>query len=333
MFAYTDNIKRCDEIYDIQERLRKCFSQRGFSLLPSVPITAHNDRTVFLANSATNLFKPCFDTENCAVYAMQKSMRTQQLSDYYDPSKEIDYPTCFVSYGAYSSQSMLDLLISTSLMAMNDIGFDSARMRVRVCSGDLEKWQELLRYNFGEISVDHRADKYAHQYGGQLTGRSAKVDYYQPSLGRFKNLLYFISIFEAGKPRGMEMATSDQQLLLRKHEARYGIAMSIIADMLPVNSFSQRRFADSVVGASNLIVEGIKPNASTTNGRTLKKYFSALRYFADDIGYTVDQIADIICKYIAIDGVERKEVDRAWLARSLRDERCLRYRPDHNGHA
>lgn len=303
------------------------FEHDGFFRLEPVSIVSHIDKTVFLVNSATNLFKPFLDIGGSAVFAMQRSMRTQQLSDYYNPSTEDDYPTCFVSFGAYASLNMANMLIATSLSAMRDIGLDEGRMRVRLYSGDLAKWECLLQFQFNETVLDDREEKYAHCYGGALTGRVAKVDYYQPALERYKNLLYFIVMYDDGMPKGMELATSDQQLLLRIHEAKHGIAMAPIADLVPVESFSQRRMADSIVGTANLLVGGIRPNASTTNGRTLKKYLSALRYFANENGCTVDQIVDIVARYTLIDYGEGREIDKPQLARMLRDDRCLCYCP------
>ena len=101
----------------------------------------------------------------------------------------------------------------------------------------------------------------------------------------------------------------------------------MIADLVPVESFSQRRMADSIVGTANLLVGGIRPNASTTNGRTLKKYLSALRYFANENGCSVDQIVDIVARYTLIDYGEGRMIDKPLLARMLRDDRCLCYCP------
>ena len=58
-----------------------------------VKITSGIDKTVYLINSATNLFKPFLSISNTCVFAIQRSMRTQNLNDYYRKESETEYPT------------------------------------------------------------------------------------------------------------------------------------------------------------------------------------------------------------------------------------------------
>lgn len=141
-------------------------------------------------------------------------------------------------------------------------------------------------------------DKYNHVYGGAFTGRAIKIDYYQEWQRKYKNLCYIILILENNIPIGAELATSDQLILMRLFNRQYAISMAKIADLLKTDTFEQRRLADSVVGVSNLISEGIRPNSSNTNGRTFKKYMKAISYFSNALSISLEERIDIVHDYI-----------------------------------
>ena len=97
------------------------FESKGYQRLAPVPISSHVDRSVYLINSATNLFKPYFSSNHC-VFAIQHCMRTQTLSDYYNENlstqqhlihTELSFlQVCFAKYSKiplnYSHQLVLN---------------------------------------------------------------------------------------------------------------------------------------------------------------------------------------------------------------------------------
>lgn len=105
----------------------------------------------------------------------------------------------------------------------------------------------------------------------------------------------------AGVAKGVELVTSDKLILKRMHNLKYAISVAKFTTLLPVQTFEQRRLADSIDGASNMIYEGICPNSSNTNGRTLKKYFHAITYFSDILQIPPEIIIKLICSYIHLD--------------------------------
>lgn len=275
------------------------FTRRGYTKLDPVGITSRVDDTVYLVNSATNLFKPFISNNDTRIFVAQPSMRTQILNDYYCQETETEYPTCFKSLGVYVSLNYLQMLIDDCVEFFLHIGFETSKMRIRASYDDIMLLDVATKSIIGKsIVFDSKSEKYEHNYGLNLTGRAIKLDYYQDWSAKHKNLCYFIIISENGIPKGAEMATSDQLIVMRQNNLKYAISASKIAEILPTETFIQRRFADSIVGASNMIYERIRPNSSNTNGRTIKKYIKATRFFGELQKISQDDIIMIICDYI-----------------------------------
>ena len=277
-------------------------TNHGYSRLNSVEISSKIDNTVYLVNSATNLFKCHFGEQNVSIFAYQKSMRTQILTNYYQEDSETEYPSFFESYGIYVSLDRLEKLMRDAVDFFQSIGFERKNMRVRASADDTQLIEAARRIDLlSSVVLDDRSYKYDHVYGNDLTGRAIKLDYYQTWAKKHKNLCYFILIYERGVPIGAEMATSDQLILMRLNELQYAIAASKISHLLPLRSFDERRFADSIVGMSHLMYEGIKPNSSNTNGRTLKKYITASMTFGEKLGCSPQQIIAVIDEYTLLE--------------------------------
>ena len=294
----------------LEQSFTSYFSNHEYSQLGSVGISSKIDPTVYLVNSATNLFKQYFGEDNVSVFTYQKSMRTQILTNYYQVDQETEFPSFFESYGAYVSLDNLDKIINDSIEFFITLGFDCQKMRVRAAKNDpilidaIDRMQSVR-----EIHWDDRLHKYDHHYGDDVTGHAIKLDYYQAWAKKHKNLCYFILIYKQGIPIGAELATSDQLILMRLNELKYAISASKVSDILPLNSFYERRFADSIVGMAHMIYEGIRPNSSNTNGRTLKKYIVGALSFGQKIGYSPHDIATLLKCYVSLEYSSDIEID------------------------
>lgn len=277
------------------------FSDENYQILEPVRITSKVDRTVYLTNSATNLFKIHLD-DGKFFCAQQRSMRTQILNDYYTETNETEYPSYFVSYGVFAPYHGIQKLIDDTISFHQKNGFKIEKMRLRVSTNE-RTFHDYINASelYNQVTLDPKDYKFNHQYGGGLYGRAIKLDYYQQGIQRYKNLGYFIVMYRGSEIVGAEYASSDQLLLMRMYEIKYGIAASAIADILGTDTFSQRRFADCIVGCSHLFYEGIRPNSSNTNGRTLKKYMAALSYFGRLINMPMEGIPQIIDKYLTLE--------------------------------
>lgn len=283
----------------LEKKYKKFFSIYGYSELKPVKITSGIDKSVYLVNSATNLFKSYFNSTNTCVYAIQPSMRTQILGNYYLKEEETEYPSSFESYGAYVSLEHFSKLVFDTINLFDYLGFERNKMRVRAPADDEFLVGHILSSALSSLLIrDVNINKYNHVYGGSFTGRAIKIDYYQEWQCKYKNLCYIILILENNVPIGAELATSDQLILMRLFNRQYAISMAKIADLLKTDTFEQRRFADSVVGVSNLIFEGIRPNSSNTNGRTFKKYMKAISYFSNVLSISIEERINIIHDYI-----------------------------------
>ena len=285
------------------------FSKKGYFELTPVGITSHIDKTVYLVNSATNLFKQYIHTENCRIFVKQRCMRTQALDYFYNEEKESQYPTCFVSFGAYVSKQYMDKLFLDTVGFLANIGLELSRLRVRVSEEDgmLLEMIESCPIKIKKV-IDSQKEKYSHTYGDTIMGRAIKVDYFQDSLSRYKNICYIIAMYNEGILCGAELASSADLFLLRLKDMEYAISVSAIADILPTENFYQRRLADSVVAVVNLSVEGKRPHSSDMSGRTMKKYLRAMSYFGRELKYSEEEIAEICRQYLIIDyGLDKNE--------------------------
>lgn len=161
---------------------------------------------------------------------------------------------------------------------------------------------EYVKACFAGVTIftDDRYEKYEHKYGENITGRVVKIDCYQDSLKRYKNICYLIAINKDGLLCGAEFASSCQQILLRCRNAMFGISVSPIADILPLGTFYQRRFADCVVAVSNLCFENVRPNSSNTNGRTMKKYLKAMSYFGKLENKSSEEVKEYLREYASL---------------------------------
>lgn len=297
----SENYANTSELRELRNCFDRFFSSCGYTQLKNAGITSGIDKTVYLTNSATNLFKLHFSDDGC-FFARQRSMRTQTLCDFYDEKKENEYPTYFVSYGVFAPVENFEKLISDTIAFHIRIGFSQCKMRLRISSKEtfLLPYVKTSCLN-NQVFLDDKDSKFDHSYGANICGRAIKLDYYQDTMLRYKNLGYFLVITKGDKILGCEYASSDQLILMRQKEIKYGISVSSIADILETSTFSQRRFADSIVGAAHLLYEGIRPTSSNTNGRTLKKYVAALSYYGTRLSYSVADISKIIKRYLEIE--------------------------------
>lgn len=294
----------------LEKEYTSFFVSHGYTELDAVEITSRIDNTVYLVNSATNLFKPFLANDDTCIFVAQPSMRTQILHDYYCEEHETEYPTCFKSFGVYVSWVHLQKLIDDCIKFFVNIGFQIDNMRIRASYDDQILIDAAKKSVIGKsVEMDLRTKKYDHNYGSTLTGRAIKLDYYQEWASKYKNLCYFIIIYEDGVLKGAEMATSDQLILMRLSNIKYAISASKIARMLPTQSFIQRRFADSIVGVANLIYEHIRPNSSNTNGRTIRKYIKAASYFGELQNLSRENIINIIYDYIKFEYQSEFSID------------------------
>lgn len=289
------------ELRDIRNNFDCFFSSHGYMHLENVSITSGIDKTVYLTNSATNLFKLHFGDGKC-YFARQRSMRTQGLGDFYDENKENEYPSYFVSYGVFAPIEKFEKLISDTIAFHIKIDFSQCKMRLRISSKEtfLLPYVKTSCLN-NQVFLDEKDSKFDHSYGSGIRGRAIKLDYYQDTIFRYKNLGYFIVITKEDEIIGCEYASSDQLIRMRQKEIKYGIAVSSIADILDTSTFSHRRFAESIVGTAHLLYEGLRPTSSNTNGRTLKKYIAALSYYGTRLSYSVTDVSIIIKCYLEIE--------------------------------
>lgn len=294
MSNYSDNLF-------ITSQFDQFYASRGYLRLEPARITSRIDRTVYLTNSATNLFKSHFGEKNC-YFARQKSMRTQILTDYYREETETEYPTYFVSFGAFAPISCFGKLIEDTIDFHIHLGFLPEDMRLRISSEETfladYAYSSILK---DHVFSDHKGNKFDHVYGDGVYGRAIKFDYYQEKIQRYKNLGYFLVIKKDEEILGCEYASSDQLILMRLKQIRYAIAASNAADLFQTGTFMQRRFADSLVGTAHLIYEGIRPQSSDTNGRTLKKYISALKYFSQCLKIAEADIPRMVDQYLNLE--------------------------------
>ena len=181
-------------IREISTAFDNFYLRRGYRALEPVKITSKVDKSVYLTNSATNLFKQYFGTQEW-LCARQRSMRTQILGNYYDPMSETEFPSYFVSFGAFVSPDSLQRLIDDTIEFHKGIGFRSDRMRFRISEKEtlLSSYANASALS-GNIWQDSRDEKYDHVYGAGLRGRAIKLDYFQENIERYKNLGYFLTI-------------------------------------------------------------------------------------------------------------------------------------------
>lgn len=292
----------CEETQWVASSFSNFFLRNNYAKLDPVEITSHIDKTVYLVNSATNPFKQYINSENTRAFAIQRCMRTQELDDYYSEKNERQYPTCFVSFGAYVSKRYIKNLVDDTPSYLLSIGFRLPKVRVRVSETD-KMLINLIEACLVKVKqqIDTQSEKYSHHYGGAITGRSIKIDYYHDNLSRYKNIGYIIAMYNGNHLCGAEFATSDALLLLRLKGLEYAIVVSKIADLLPTKEFAQRRLADSIVAVVNLTVEGVRPNSSNMSGRILKKYLNALSVFGNKLEYSIEEIADLYRRFMQME--------------------------------
>lgn len=274
------------------------YSSKAYSPLASVAVSSRVDPTVFLVNSATNLFKQFFSQPHSRAVAAQKCMRTQILNDYYCAARETKYPSSFISLGAYASADSLDQLAADTYGFLTAGGFLPERMRVRACQRDegmLKAIGAIIDTN--RIMLDERSERYDHTYGEGVKGRVVKLDYLSNRVQSYKNIGYLIAIYTKDGLCGAEFASSSAQILLRLNDMDYAVAVEPIADFFSTQSFEERRLADSIMGTMTLVHEGIHPNSSNTNGRTLKKYIAAIGWFKNKVSLSPRDIYDLAMAY------------------------------------
>ena len=95
------------------------------------------------------------------------------------------------------------------------------------------------------------------------------------------------------------MALTNASVLLRRCSRDYAVEVMPVADLLPCDTFSHRRYADSLTVVTHLLFEGVRPNSSRMDGRLLKRYLKALHHFGGVLGICeqarIKHITDYAC--------------------------------------
>lgn len=280
------------QIQDMNDRLEQCFrtfmAGRGYEEIPAAPISSKADRSVRLVGSAFSRLRSGLGRDAVSAFAVQRAIRTQILSTYYEEAAEREFCSYHVSYGAIvDAASVRKLTVDCIDLITQALQFDPRELRVRVSSKDAF-FLEILRSSSLRdcLLADSEDDeRYNHQYGDSLYGRGFKVDCRQAD--RFKNIVHVVAIFDrerGGQCVGAEMALTNASVLLRRYGLPYAVEVMPVAELLPCDTFARRRYADSLTVVTHLLFEGVRPNSSRMDGRLLKRYLKALHYFGGVLG-------------------------------------------------
>lgn len=277
------------QIQDMNNRLELLFRAfmigHGYREISAVPISSKVDRSVRLVGSAFSRLRSCLGSDAFSVFTVQRAVRTQILSAYYEETAEQEFCSYHVSYGAIVDAGSTGKLAADCIeLVTQALGFAPQELRIRASSKDTVFLGILRSSTLGEcLILDSEDDeRYQHQYGGPLYGRGFKVDCRQSN--KFKNIVHVVAIFDREKGDqcvGAELALTNASVLLRRCGLSYAVEVMPVAELLPCDSFAQRRYADSLTVVTHLLFEGVRPNSSRMDGRLLKRYLKALHYFGD----------------------------------------------------
>ncbi len=279
------------------------FSQKGYTMIPSVAITSGIDPTVRLIGSHVSPMKNYFIENKIpknGLIMSQPCIRTHNLKKIFDDSSMPAWGSYFISLGALVIPEKISELCKDSLeYLLSILNIPAENLILRINFADSDLYSLAKKFAYLGISYDDSTmpeKYYRHKIGiegiwGRNFNYAIKKDGILYDIG---NLIILEST--AGK-LGVELALGTSTILKAFFSLPHVNSANPIFGIEKINNPLRFKFEDAIITSSILFSEGLIPSASDSKGRTLRSYLRAIMYFKNKFKIQTKSIAKMMWQF------------------------------------
>jgi hypothetical protein len=280
----------------INEKFKIYFSDLGYVMCPSVPVSTPIDSSVRFVGAITNVFKEYFlkgFIEKKGYIINQGCLKTRMLQN--EIVKRSSYYPCqgiLTNYSELSSVSIkfLSYIIETFNLSIKNID-------IHVNSKDSEFAQVFNNLGFNDALVfdELNPDKYIHDFGVEnVSGRNIAI-FTKPSNNQKRIFIGTIIIVEKeSKPIFIEATLKPISIIIYTNQFKHELDCypDFNIQSLTINEYY--KFKDSLIVATLLFREGILPTNRNNRDRLFRKYIVSLLEISSAYNITIKYLAETI---------------------------------------
>ena len=277
------------EIDLISREFDRFFLSNGYTQEPSVPICSGIDDSVTFIGSGISVLKPYIRNgtipEN-GVFIRQKSIRTQALKNIMLADIETEYTSFFDAFCVLLPYSQLQKLVDDALLLFTrSFGIHHEDILFRICGTDTDLLSACASAHIPvRLEIDTRPEPYyCHKYGMDdlsIRGRNLNFAFACNHNGIYKDVGNIIVIEDPQRKLAVELAFGAQPALMRKYDIPHSLQASYVADVVPLDTPEQRKFADALVVTANLEREQVRQTNRRYPVYLYRKYCRALEHWS-----------------------------------------------------
>jgi hypothetical protein len=274
------------ETRQVAEGFLGYFAERGLGVEAPVAITSGVDPSVRFVGSTVSVLKAHLGKPGPPAPGLclaQPAVRTQNLRRLLDDDTPLQWSSLFLALGTLVPYACLgEATQDVFAWLTGPAGVPAARLVVRGSSADSDLVATMRAGNKWRVELDTcEQSQFRHRYGMEsVVGRNVNFAI-RGRCGQLNDFANLIVIDREGESLAVEFAVGVSALLARKHDLEHPLQASPVADCLPTGTDHQRRLADAVAVAAQLLREGLRP-VSRGRGGILRGYLRAVAELASE---------------------------------------------------
>lgn len=289
-------------IDSVIQAFRAHFSKAQYKEIKPVKISSGIDPTVRFIGSHISVFKPYFLEKKLpedGIFMQQDCIRTHNTKKSIDDTNLIKWGSHFPSIGAMVKYDQLEKIVADSLIFLsNSLSIPTNEIKLLISSQDKDLLEASQAVCEKEITLEIDTKPlayYRHKLGIEgVRGRNFNLAIKNQSTGLYSDVGNIIVIENEEEKLGVELALGVTTILKELKNLDH------IMDSYPFSSKKQesidevasRKLEDSIVVATTLFREGLRPFGSGNRNRILKTYLKSMLYQKLVLGLNRQQLQD-----------------------------------------
>jgi hypothetical protein len=230
----------------------------------------------------------------------QDCIRTHNIKKPIDDSAEIKWGSHFPSLGSMVRYEKLNqIILDTVDFLTNELRVSKSELKILLSSKDADLFNALQDSLQNEITVELDSkplNYYRHKLGIEgVFGRNFNIAIKNKETGIFADVGNIIVVEDKEKKLGVELALGVTTILKELNNLSHimdNYPIKISDDLENFDEISSRKLEDSIVVATTLFREGLRPFGSDNRNRILKTYLKSMLYHKLNLGLTDEDLLE-----------------------------------------
>lgn len=297
----------------VESKFIECFREKWYSEEPAVEITSQVDKTVDFVWSKISTLKKYLLNEDFWDkwrFLIQNSMKLKNLKSLKDDVHQVfwSYYKCMWIL----AKPDLNLVVNDTFDYFLDskyLDIPPENLCIKINSNDVDLMEaissldpKILR-EIDKSPVNH----YVHRYwmdDRNISWRDFNIGVKKKWTDEFFTCATFVIMGNWERNIAIDMWIGNLSLSMCKFWEQSTIASSRIADIIQIKNVMQEKFADSLIAVATLLKEDIINHKSRHFRKKFRIFVSALNYRNKQIWFNVDELVEIIVKYLNMEYLE-----------------------------